>query len=427
MILSFLVSSLITFTNPVIGINCPDPTLLDDRERSGWFYVYSTQSTACGCAVNKDSSPVDENAQVINLPVYRSRDLVRWEFVGDGFPDGRPSWVKDSRLWAPDISYIGGKYILHYALGIWGGIFKEGCGVAVSDSPEGPFDDLGLTVSWKSHHIINSIDPDLFRDDDGRVYLYWGSLGEGIHAIEMNPDGLTVKDGAKPSRRLSARNSEAAYMHKRGGKYYLFASAGSCCEGQKSTYHVIVGRSDSPLGPFRGPDGQSLKRMNNRYTALKADRVTFAGPGHHSGIVTDDNGQDWLLYHCYDSRNGWNGRLLFLGRVDWDEDGWPMISGGEPVKEGEAPCFGGKPHMAGAYTAQREPSGEEVAIFRKVTGEGDMLLTPLSVSTQVVAGLNYKFRCRYEDSARGAYGHCWVVIYKDLQGNATLTSIKTEE
>ena len=209
--------------------------------------------------------------------------------------------------------------------------------------------------------------------------------------------------------------------------YYLFASAGTCCEGQKSTYRVIVGRSDSPLGPFKGPDGQSLKRMKYRYTALKADGVAFAGPGHHSGIVTDDNGQDWLLYHCYDARNGWNGRLLFLGKVDWDEDGWPVISGGEPVKEGEAPFFGGKRHMAGAYTGQREPTEEEVAIFRKVTGEGDMVLTPLSVSTQVVSGLNYKFWCRYEDSAHGANGHCWVVIYKDLKGNATFTSIKKEE
>ena len=337
---SLLLLGLLTFTNPVINANCPDPTLLDDRERSGWFYAYSTQSTACGCAVNKDSSPVDENAEVVNLPVYRSRDLVCWEFVGDGFPGGRPDWVKDSRLWAPDISYIGGKYVLHYALGVWGGIFKEGCGVAVADSPEGPFKDLGMTVSWSSHRVINSIDPDLFRDDDGRVYLYWGSLGGGIYVIEMNGDGTSVKNGAKPHGRLSARNSEAAYMHKRDGKYYLFASAGTCCEGQKSTYRVIVGRSDSPLGPFNGPDGQSMKRMNYSYAALKADGVVFAGPGHNSGIVTDADGQDWILYHCYDARNGWNGRLLFLGKVDWDENGWPQISFGTPqAEEAELPAF----------------------------------------------------------------------------------------
>ena len=92
--------------------------------------------------------------------------------------------------------------------------------------------------------------------------------------------------------------------------------------------------------------------------------------------------------------------------IDLQEDGGPANS-----------------HMTGAYTDQREPSDEEMAIFRKVTGEGDMVFTPLSVSSQVVAGLNYKFWCRYEDETHGTYGHCWVVIYRDLQGNVTLTSI----
>ena len=339
MLLTVLLSSILTFSNPVIGCNCPDPTVIDDRARSGWFYAYSTQSTSCGCEVNKDSSPVAGNDSIINLPIYRSRNLVQWELVGDGFPQGRPDWVEGSKLWAPDISYVGGRYVLHYALGIWAGIFKEACGVAVADSPEGPFTDLGLTVSWKSHRIINSIDPDLFCDDDGRTWLYWGSLGEGIHAIEMEADGVTVMQGAHPSRRLTARNTEGAYMHKRNGMYYLFASAGTCCEGQKSTYHVVVGRSDSPLGPFRGPDGQSMKRMNYTYTALAADGVTFAGPGHNSGIVTDDAGQDWIFFHCYDARNDWNGRLLFLGKVDWDADGWPVISSGIPCAESAMPFF----------------------------------------------------------------------------------------
>ena len=82
--------------------------------------------------------------------------------------------------------------------------------------------------------------------------------------------------------------------------------------------------------------------------------------------------------------------------------------------------------LLGGYTEQREPTEEELDIFRHVTGESEMTLNPLSVSTQVVAGLNYKFWCRYEDSAHDASGHCWVIIYRDLQGNATLTSIEKE-
>ena len=83
--------------------------------------------------------------------------------------------------------------------------------------------------------------------------------------------------------------------------------------------------------------------------------------------------------------------------------------------------------LCGGYTDQREPSDNEMALFRQVTASQSTSYTPLSVSTQVVAGLNYKFWCRYEDSASGESGHCWVLIYKDLQGNATLTGVTKEQ
>ena len=74
------------YSNPIIRRDCPDPTILDDRSRSGWFYVYSTQSLKDeSLKAEKDAAAKDES-QVINLPVYRSKDLINWEFVGDGFP-----------------------------------------------------------------------------------------------------------------------------------------------------------------------------------------------------------------------------------------------------------------------------------------------------------------------------------------------------
>lgn len=82
--------------------------------------------------------------------------------------------------------------------------------------------------------------------------------------------------------------------------------------------------------------------------------------------------------------------------------------------------------LCGGFTDQREITAEEMEMFKTVTGEGDLVLTPLSVSTQVVAGLNYKFWCRYEDPATGS-GHCWVKIYRPLQGDPTLTSITKED
>lgn len=324
----------LTYTNPVLRANAADPTVIDDRARTGWFYLYTTQTSLDG--VDKASRAIVEGSKEINLPIYRSRNLVDWEFVGDGFPDGRPSWVENSALWAPDINYIDGKYVLYYALGVWGGIFVEGCGVAVSDSPMGPFVDEGMIVDFKSARAMNSIDPDFF-EDNGKRYLYWGSLGGGVYGIELSADAKRT-DILADKHRITARNTEAAYMYKRGNWYYMFSSRGKCCEGEKSTYHVIVGRADNPMGPFVGPDGQRMATFNFRNVFLSSDSG-FVGPGHNGEILTDDAGQDWIIYHSYWKGNGYNGRCLMLDRVFWTEDGWPYIIDSKPSATAPVPCF----------------------------------------------------------------------------------------
>lgn len=92
-----------------------------------------------------------------------------------------------------------------------------------------------------------------------------------------------------------------------------------------------------------------------------------------------------------------------------------------------AACGNTKPQqLCGGYTEQRELTEEEFAMFNSVTGSGDMSFTPLSVATQVVAGINYRFWCRYQDKENS--GHCYVLIYKPLpgQGEPRLTSIDKE-
>lgn len=330
-----------TYTNPVIAHDCPDPTVLDDRARTGYFYVYSTQSVVPGSgSVNKDAS-AGAGAKTVNLPIYRSRDLVDWEFVCDGFPDGRPAWVEGSKLWAPDINYVDGKYVLYYALGVWAAIFKEGCGVAISDSPTGPFVDKGEVVSWKGTGVANSIDANLFRDSDGRKYLYWGSLGprSGIWVIPLSDDGFSTAP-RREKKHLGAPNMEGAYVVKRGGWYYLFTSKGSCCEHEKSSYRLLISRSRSPMGPFRGPDGKKLRALGYSNVIMgSSPDGTFIGPGHDSQIITDDAGQDWMLFHSYWKGDGYKERCLVLERLFWDKDGWPHFAAGHPSAEAGRPVF----------------------------------------------------------------------------------------
>ncbi|MDR1722854.1 MAG: family 43 glycosylhydrolase [Tannerella sp.] len=316
----------IKYENPVIRHNCPDPTVIDDRARTGYFYAYSTQNG------------ISESEECVYLPVYRSTDLINWEYVSDGFGPGRPQWEPGSRIWAPDINYINGQYVLYYALGVWGDGRRSASGVAVSDKPEGPFNDLGMIVNYATTGVGNSIDPCFFDDGDNK-YLYWGSLGKesGIWGIKLTDDGLHVKEGAMPVK-LGGTRFEGVYMHKRGGNYYMFVSADACCIGKESTYHVVVGRSDNPLGPFVDPDGNIMIEDSYDYTILHGPKdLVFAGPGHNAKFITDDVGNDWMFYHGYWNGNEYSGRCMLIDQVKWTKDGWPYFEGGAPSISGDGP------------------------------------------------------------------------------------------
>lgn len=327
------------FDNPVIAHDCPDPTVLDNRSRDGYFYACSTRSRI--------------GDTLYEIPIYRSTDLVNWEPVAAAFSEeSKPSWEPKGVLWAPDLSYVGGKYVLFYAMGVWGDHDRSASGVAVSDSPTGPFKDLGMIVGMENTGVGNSIDPNFFEDTDGRKYLYWGSLshptdGEmgrksGIFVVELSDDGLSIKPGSEPVK-VAGDRMEGAYVHKRGQYYYLFASEGSCCEAEKSTYHVIVGRSQSPLGPFVSKSGKSMIAGNEGVfdeVILTRDYPgNYCGPGHNAEIITDDGGNDWMPYHAYWKGNGYKGRCMNLDRVYWSKDGWPYFKEGIPSVKSEMPII----------------------------------------------------------------------------------------
>lgn len=314
------------FTNPVIANNCPDPSIIDNRERDGYFYAYSTEN-------GENGTPT-----VVYLPVYRSKDMVSWTLVGNAFGGlNRPEWVEASRVWAPDINYINGKYVLYYALGVWDDSDRSASGVAVGDSPQGPFEDVGMLVDFETQGVGNSIDPNFFDDGDHK-YLFWGSFGSksGIFAIELSSDGLSVKEGAKKVQ--IGTNMEGAYVHKRGDWYYVFGSKGSCCSGAGSTYHIVVARSKNVLGPYVGPDGTPLTENSFNNTILSGSEM-YVGPGHNGEIITDDNGQDWIVYHAYCKSNNYNGRCFCLDKVFWTNDGWPYFNSTTPSPYGNGPVL----------------------------------------------------------------------------------------
>ena len=300
------------YWNPVIDYSLPDPTIIEGGD--GYYYLYATED-------------------IRNLPIHRSKDLINWEWVGTAFTDRtRPDFEPGGGLWAPDINKIGDTYVLYYSMSKWGGEWTCGIGVATSDKPEGPFIDKGSLFRSKTIQVQNSIDQ-FFMEDNGKKYLFWGSF-RGIYGIELSGDGLSVRDGAK-KKQVAGTAYEGTYIHKRGDYYYLFASIGSCCEGLKSTYTTVVGRSDSLFGPYTDKQGRPM--MENHHEVLIHGNDAFVGTGHNSEIVTDDRGNDWVLYHAV-SREHPTGRVLMLERIRW-RDGWPEVEGASPSLEAEAPEF----------------------------------------------------------------------------------------
>lgn len=301
-----------TYRNPVVNYSLPDPAVI--RADDGYFYLYATED-------------------IRNLPIHKSKDLVNWELVGTAFTkESRPAFEPKGGLWAPDINKIGDKCVLYYSMSVWGGEWSCGIGVAVADKPEGPFTDCGKLFCSSEIGVQNSIDP-FYMEDKGQKYLFWGSF-RGIYGIELSDDGLSVKAGAEKVQ-IAGTAYEGTYIHKRKGYYYLFASTGTCCEGLKSTYQTVVGRSKKLFGPYLDKQGEAM--MNNRHETLIRKNDSFVGNGHNSEIVTDDAGNDWMLYHGVSVDNP-HGRVLLLDKVEW-KAGWPLVKGGSPSMEAEKPVF----------------------------------------------------------------------------------------
>ena len=85
---------------------------------------------------------------------------------------------------------------------------------------------------------------------------------------------------------------EGAWVHHRDGYYYMFYSGDNCC-GDKANYAVMVARSKNATGPFE----RLSEAQKNNSSAILARNEAWLAPGHNS-VITDDAGQDWIVYHA---------------------------------------------------------------------------------------------------------------------------------
>jgi arabinan endo-1,5-alpha-L-arabinosidase len=323
----------LTYTNPVFQPDLPDPSVVLDKATREWYAFgttdYWTQRTS----------------SLHILPILRSRDLVHWTFVRNTFSapgeapapgsPTEPAWAGSVFLWAPEVHYIDGQYVMYYTASntATGG---SAIGIATASSPAGPWKGSGGPVVAprmdSQGGYLSTIDPDEIQGPDGQRYLYYGSFAGGVWAVALEPNGLTTKSGSRPVQVAAGGRYEGTSVVHHDGYYYLFASSGACCVGPNSGYEEVVGRSKSPLGPFVDRLGIPLTEGGGT-VVLAANGDAFAGPGGGT-VFQDGAGRYWLIFHVIPEQapylpSGATARPAALEPIEWGNHGWPAVNHGQ--------------------------------------------------------------------------------------------------
>jgi arabinan endo-1,5-alpha-L-arabinosidase len=277
------------------------------------------------------------------VSVWSSLDMKTWRQEKPVFAKA-PQWAVDAvpgfhnHIWAPDISYHNGRYYLYYAVSAFGK--NTSCiGLAVNktlhtDSPDYRWEDLGKVIqSVPGRDMWNAIDPNLEMDEQGTPWLDFGSFWNGIKLVKLNADLRSVASpeqwytiAARPRNPVIADSVagdaaiEAPFLFRKEKYYYLFVSFDYCCRGEKSTYKMMVGRSEKIQGPYLDRDGTPMT-LGGGSLVLEGDK-NWNGVGHCAVVSFD--GADWLVFHGYDANDRGRSKLR-IEKLNWF-NGWPVVA-----------------------------------------------------------------------------------------------------
>lgn len=316
--------------NPFVDGWYADP---DTEIYDGLYWVYPTSS------YNYEEQTY--------LDAFSSPDLINWTKHPNILTTGNVSWATKA-VWAPAPVSRNGKYYIYFGAN---DIQEDdtttvgGIGVAVSDSPDGPYvDAIGSPLIGEYHNGAQPIDQDVFIDDDGQAYIYYGGhshanvalLNEDMISIGTFPDGTQFKE-ITPTNYV-----EGAQMFKRNGTYYMMWSEGGWTGPD---YAVSYAMANSPLGPFE-----------RKAKILQQDLAVATGSGHNGVINVPDTDIWYIVYHrrplgdtdgnhrqvaydrMYFNEDGSIGNIVMLVKDDFEDGntiGWTTYDGGWSAVDGQ--------------------------------------------------------------------------------------------
>lgn len=332
-------------------------------------------------AVHDPSVFYDENSKTYyafgsHYAVASSKDLVKWKqevpdkgwsqlydatnpvnYAGKQWPKALDATLKivqpasngDKTIdttWAPDVNYYNGKYYMYYSITKRFGSNQSAIGRVSSTNVLGPYDDNEIIIesatSTESNHP-NAIDPELFTDKDGRLWMVYGSHFAGVYIKELNNSGANWG--------LPKEDGWGTLLWKGGGKvvegpfvfynplteyYYLMTTYADL----NTDYNMRIARSENPDGPYVDVTGADMATTSNNGTlhgnkvagsykfAEAGTQQAYAAMGHNS-VVQDPKTGNWFVVYHSRRQTGTTVYALHHLRVSqlfFNEDGWPVMS-----------------------------------------------------------------------------------------------------
>ncbi len=332
-----------------------------------------------------------------HLAAARSTDLMNWQQIASGVSATNPlflngsanvltelaetfSWAQSDTLWAADVKQLAdGRFYMYYNA-CKGDSPRSALGIAVADRVEGPYVDKGIILRsgmWgqASHDGTvydamrhpNTVDPHVFSDNAGRLWMVYGSYSGGIFIMQMNPSNGMPLVGQGYGKRLMGGNHsriEGAYVmySPETSYYYLFTSFGGL--DANGGYNMRVARSLRPDGPYLDAQGKDMAEVRSDPARPLFDDASIAphgvklmgnflferklgepgtgigsgyvSPGHNSAYYDAATGQYFLLFHARFPERGEQHEVR-VHQMFMNADGWPVVAPYRYAKEKAAP------------------------------------------------------------------------------------------
>lgn len=313
-----------------------------------------------------------------HLAVAKSTDLMNWQLVAEGVNNANPlfatyqteaaegiAWSGGHMgSWASDVIQLAdGKYYFYYnhCASPENGecdSSRSYLGVAVSENIEGPYRNLGLMLKsghrgsenpgidgnvYNGNIHPNAIDPDVFFDKHGRLWMVYGSYSGGIFVLELNPQTGFALPGQGYGTKImggyySAIEGPFMFYSPVSDYYYLFTSFGGFV--QNDGYNMRIARSRSPQGPFVDAEGRNMIGASGGWSSIAPFGVKLMGghlfehnpgdpgsdhgymaPGHNSAWYDATTQQHYVIFHARFPDKG-EGHEIRVHQLFINADGW---------------------------------------------------------------------------------------------------------